>query len=396
MPNQATITSIRFHNFKALRSFSLSLRNVNVMVGPNNCGKSTILGACRILASAIRSARAKSPQWLVLPESDGYGYRIPHESIPTSIENVHTDYEDVVSTVVFRISNGNTLKLLFTTDRECFLIPTSPKGVRSPSDFRREFPLTIGVVPVLGPLEHNEQIVEEATVSRALQTHRASRHFRNYWKYFPDGFDSFAKLVRETWPGMAIMPPEKTDMMSRNLQMFCEEGRIIRELYWAGFGFQIWCQLLTHICRATDDAMIVIDEPEIYLHPDVQRQLLNILRELGPDVLVATHSTEVMTEADPTEIILVDKTHKSGKRLNDVSGVQQALNTIGSIQNITLTRLARNRRVLFVEGSNDYTIIRRFCRRLGYQALASGSDITPVESGGFSSWERIKALFLGY
>ena len=74
--------------------------------------------------------------------------------------------------------------------------------------------------------------------------------------------------------------------------MFCLEDRMTRELYWAGFGFQIWCQLLTHLCRAQDSSLVVIDEPEVYLHPDVQRQLIGILRELGPDVLLATHSTE--------------------------------------------------------------------------------------------------------
>ena len=42
-------------------------------------------------------------------------------------------------------------------------------------------------------------------------------------------------------------------------------------------------------------------------HPDVQRQLLSLLRTLGPDILLATHSTEILAEADPSEIALVDK-----------------------------------------------------------------------------------------
>src|SRR5579859_4031623 len=69
------------------------------------------------------------------------------------------------------------------------------------------------------------------------------------------------------------------------LAMFCDERRIERELFWAGFGFQVWCQLLTHILRAETATVLVIDEPEIYLHPDLQHQLLSLLRDLGPDVL---------------------------------------------------------------------------------------------------------------
>jgi hypothetical protein len=48
------------------------------------------------------------------------------------------------------------------------------------------------------------------------------------------------------------------------------------------------------------------------------------------------------------------------------------------------------------EGESDFLIIRRFARCLGLQQLASSADITPVESGGFSAWERIKALAWGF
>jgi hypothetical protein len=139
----------------------------------------------------------------------------------------------------------------------------------------------------------------------------------------------------------------------------------------------------------------VIDEPEIYLHPDVQRQLLGILRELSTDILLATHSVEIIGEADPSEILLVDKKRRSAKRLRDIEGIQQACESLGSAQNITLTQLARTRKIIFVEGVNDYTIIRRFSRRLGYEELSSGNDLTPFESGGFTSWDRVKALSWG-
>ena len=113
---------------------------------------------------------------------------------------------------------------------------------------------------------------------------------------------------------------------------------------------------------------------------------------MGADVLIATHSTEIMAEADPTEIVLVDKRKRVAERLRDVTGVQRALDSVGSVQNITLTALARNRRVLFVEGHDDYRLLRRFARRLGLLELAAGFGITSLESGGFSSWKRVTAL----
>ena len=177
--------------------------------------------------------------------------------------------------------------------------------------------------------------------------------------------------------------------------MFCSENRLDRELFWAGFGFQIWCQLLTHISRCNESSLIVIDEPEVYLHPDVQRQLLGILRDVNPDIVLATHSTEILGEADPSEILLIDKAKASAKRLRDVEGIQQALDSLGSIQNLTLTQLARTRKILFVEGINDYKVVRRFAKLVGLSELATGTELTPFESGGFSSWERVKALSWG-
>lgn len=271
----------------------------------------------------------------------------------------------------------------------------SGRAVNSVATFKSNFPITLTCVPVLGPVEHREQRREKHTVVAGLTTHRASRHFRSYWHYYSKGFEKFSNLIRTTWPGMEIHPPEIVDAMTGELSMFCLEGRMSRELYWVGFGFQVWCQLLTHLSRAGDSTMVVIDEPEAYLHPDVQRQLLAILREIGPDVLLATHSTEIMSEADPSEIILIDKRKSTGERLKDIAGLQRALVAIGSIQNITLTALAKNRRVLFVEGDDDFRLLRRFARKLAMTELAAGMGITALESGGFGSWQRITILASG-
>ena len=47
---------VEFHRFKVFRNFTVNLRSFNILVGPNNAGKSTILAAFRILASAMRKA----------------------------------------------------------------------------------------------------------------------------------------------------------------------------------------------------------------------------------------------------------------------------------------------------------------------------------------------------
>lgn len=397
MPDSTRIAKVHFHQFKAFASYALSLEHLNILVGPNNSGKSTIIGAVRALASALRIAKTRPPELAVLDDQRVWAYRVPATSLPISLENVHTDYAAGDSHVTFLLSNRNSLRLHFPENGGCFLIPEPHSGdnIRTPSAFRRSFPVALTVVPILGPVEHRERRRERDTVIAGLSTHRASRHFRSYWHYFPDGFDRFAELVRRTWPGMEIQRPEVADIMTGELAMFCLEGRMTRELFWAGFGFQVWCQLLTHLSRAQDSTLLVVDEPEVYLHPDVQRQLLTILRESGPDILLATHSTEMMAEADPSEIVLIDKGRQSADRLKDIAGVQRAMDLVGSVQNITLTALARHRRVLFVEGDQDFRILRRFARKLGLSELGTGTGITTLESGGFGSWRRVTTLAEG-
>jgi predicted ATP-dependent endonuclease of OLD family len=56
-------TSVKFRNFKSLKDFTVRLRAINVLVGPNNAGNSTILDAFRAMAAAHKfaSRRVQSP-----------------------------------------------------------------------------------------------------------------------------------------------------------------------------------------------------------------------------------------------------------------------------------------------------------------------------------------------
>lgn len=394
--SEVRISSVKFTNFKALSNYSISLSETNILVGANNAGKSTIISAFRILDVALRKARRLKAERVPLPSGGvGFGHRVPEQQISVSLENVTTNYNNDDSRIEFRLTNKNKLFLFFPNEGGCILHWESNGAlITTPLKFKSAFPINIQVVPVLGPLEHEEPYVTEETVKNSLNTHRACRHFRNYWYYFKENWEEFSEMISTTWPNMSMSKPE-LDVGNKKLSMFVAEERIDREVYWAGFGFQIWCQLLTHLSRASEASIVVIDEPEIYLHPDIQRQLLSILRALDADVLLATHSVEIMGEADPSEILLVSKGSKSAKRLKDIEGVQFAVEELGSAQNITLSHLARTKKILFVEGMSDYKTLRRFAKNLGMADLASGNDLTAFESGGFSSWEKIKSFAWG-
>jgi energy-coupling factor transporter ATP-binding protein EcfA2 len=366
-------TSVSFRNFKAFKQYSIALSSFNVLVGPNNAGKSTVITAFRILAEAMRKAKAKAPELLRGPTGDAFGYRVSLAELPVAAENIFSDYDDSEpASINFRISNGNHLILQFPEREVCNMFADSVgKAVRTPSAFRTNFNCEVAFVPVLGPVEHNEPLFQKEAARLALITHRASRNFRNIWYHYPDRFSEFRALLQRTWPGMDIELPKLDRSGDRTLlHMFAVEDRLPRELYWSGFGFQVWCQMLTFIVEGQRASLLAIDEPDIYLHSDLQRQLLSILKEIGSDILLATHSTELVSGADPSDIVVVTRGSRSAKRLKDPSQLQAVFTTLGSNLNPTLTQLAKSRRALFVEGK-DFQIISWFAERLGRDRVAN-------------------------
>lgn len=378
------IVSIKFSHYKAFDNFSLNLQEFNVLVGPNNSGKSTIVGALRILHEGLRRARAKKPDRLYMDAAVHYGYKLNLDGLPVAGENIFHEYdESKAASVTFRLSNENKLILYFPEPGSCFLIPEMRSGeIRTPKGFRDAFDLDIAFVPILGPVDQHEPLYGKEAARLALFASGASRNFRNIWYHYPDDFDRFRELIQFTWPGMDIKPPE-TGEDEKTLYMFCPEERLDREICWAGYGFQVWCQMLSFIVKSSNASVLVIDEPDIYLHSDLQRQLVALLRELGPDIVIATHSTEIIAECEPTSLLNINKRKTAASRVRDVSQLKRVFSALGSNLNPTLTQLAKTRRAVFVEGL-DFQILSPVARTLGMQRLANRSDFAVIQLEGFN------------
>jgi energy-coupling factor transporter ATP-binding protein EcfA2 len=287
-------TIVEFKRFKAFEAFRVDLRKFNVLVGPNNAGKSTIIAAFRILSEAMRRANSRKAELFQGPKGRVYGHAVDLRSAFIAEENLFFDYrDDEPAYITFTLASQNTLTLYFPEQGTCYLIPDAQgKICTTPSTFKTNFKCKIGFAPILSPVDHKERLYKPEAARLALLSYEASRNFRNIWYHFPDRFEDFRQLVETTWPGMSVERPEVVRVDDQAcLFMYCPEKRRPREIFWSGFGFQIWCQMLTHIMQARDASIFLIDEPDVYLHSDLQRQLIAILKSLGPMVILATHST---------------------------------------------------------------------------------------------------------
>jgi len=79
---------VDFHRFKAFLHFVLYLRHFNILVGPNNAGKSTILAAFRILAAAQKKARSRKPEIIRGLRGQAFGYVIDISGVSVAEENI--------------------------------------------------------------------------------------------------------------------------------------------------------------------------------------------------------------------------------------------------------------------------------------------------------------------
>ena len=143
----------------------------------------------------------------------------------------------------------------------------------------------------------------------------------------------------------------------------------------------------THFRRGGKDFILIIDEPDIYLHPDLQRKLLHGVREKFGQFLLATHAIEIINEADSNELISINSDFKAGKRINSEAEFSSLYQYIGSGSNADFAKIARARKVIFVEGK-DAKILRKMANRFDLKTLADVQNIPIIQLGGFSEWKK--------
>lgn len=187
------------------------MRHGNVLVGPNNAGKSSLLDAFRLLEACYRHARNKNPSLIQIPDGNVFsGYEVPDNVLPFSLANATHNYSDRDAVLDFRHANGAHAIIRLHPERQTkFYIDAAGPRLTTSSKFRRAFPVELVIVPTLAPLEAEEQWVQDATVQRNATTRLASRVLRNIWlRRSEEDFESFRDDVVAAWPSIQLKKPE--------------------------------------------------------------------------------------------------------------------------------------------------------------------------------------------
>jgi hypothetical protein len=383
------IIDLQLTNFRKFTSFHLRIRKGNILVGPNNAGKSSVLDAFRLLEACYRHSRTRNPSLIQIEGRNVfYGYEIPDTVLPFSLANIACNYSGEDAILDFEHSNKTHAYIRLNPDRPTkFYLDVGGRPSTS-SKFRRAFPIDLIIIPTLAPLEAEEVWVRDETVQRNATTRLASRVLRNIWlRRTDDEFDDFRLDIERAWPNIRLKKPEIWRSSPPIVEMYYSEDRNDREVRCSGFGFQVWMQIQTHLRRATPQSILIIDEPDIYLHPDLQHRLLRNVRNRFSQFVMATHSVEIINDAEPDEIVAINPQYRSGRRIRTEEEFSELYHYLGSTDNADFARIARARKVIFVEGK-DGRLLRRLASRLRFEDLANPQGTPVVSLGGFSQWRR--------
>lgn len=174
------------------------------------------------------------------------------------------------------------------------------------------------------------------------------------------------------------------DAYENKLNLYVYDAEYSAEIGLMGSGLQMWLQMVWFISRCSPDSTIVLDEPDVYMHPDLQRKIYKIVTSRFKQVIIATHSVEIISAAEPYQIVTIDKTTRKMQYANNYKAVQSVIANLGSEHNLSLTRLGNTKKCVFVEGNDVKTLLR-------LQAIVDPQYQVPIDhvpSVSLGGWAR--------
>lgn len=394
------LKSLRLVKFRTFEDFTVSFGEGAYLVGPNNAGKSTILTALRTADALLRHSYRRKPDINATDEGVSVSaFPVNLREFPALRDSLRHEFGVAESRLELQWKDGARLVAVWPVEdsddeREAFFYLNAPGGfpVRSPAKAKEAFP-PLGIVPILGPTEHTEKLLADEYVRQSMSSRLSSRHFRNQLRLMHESekLEEFLAWARP-WLGELSFDRLGQHIGDDGLVVeafFYESGsRVPKEIVWAGDGIQVWLQLLFHIYRVRDCSSIILDEPEVYLHPDLQRRLVHLLEQTDRQVIVATHSAEMVAESDGRLTTLVDKSRKRASRPRTDADYQMLSSTLGTAFNLRLAKALRSRVAVFVEGQ-DMVILRRFAKTLGLESIEREAGLTVIPLNGYSNWGQV-------
>lgn len=388
------IKYIELENYRCFLKTKLLIKDLTIIVGSNNAGKSTLIEALRIVSNIVK--RYQYANFYEVPKALQYlnckkGIKIECNKLKIDLNTIVNFYRDEIATIKAVYENGNKIIIKLSTIGAYAYIQSKEGNVAQKRSDTYDIELEkIAILPQLSLTREMEKKYTEDIIEGNLETYLSSKHFRNELLYFKQGkFSKFKSFSEKTWEGLRIKNLDYDPLEGENayISLIVEDNRFPAEIGLMGSGIQMWLQIIWFIVKSENADIIILDEPDVYMHPDLQRKLLKLVKKEFKQVIIATHSIEIISEVEPQNIVTVDKKSKRMNYASELNAVQNMIDDLGSAQNLSLIRLGVMKRCVFVEGK-DIKYLNKFYQVLYPNSTFSLETLPCIPLGGWSRFDE--------
>lgn len=306
------LKSVRVVRFKRVSDATFAVENVNVLVGGNNSGKSTIIQAAHFGIGLLQTIQASGIKW---PQSGSKPTSLnPTDIIYSPSEDVYalgpggrlSSDKDLGPQIEYTLSSGETCAVSFFKGKNRNIAVNVTNAPVAQKLARLDRPFSV-FSPGLAGVAKREAYVSDGVLFRSLARGDANLVLRNIllrlWPTATSDKDqqhrwsNFLSELREVFPTIDLRVAFDAALDEHTTVSITTDGKHWVPLEIVGTGVLQATQILSYIHRF-QPSLMVLDEPDSHLHPDNQRLLCGLLRRVTADretqVVLTTHSRHVI------------------------------------------------------------------------------------------------------
>lgn len=379
---------LEISNFKSYASSGrIPLDHPSVLIGPNNCGKTTALQAIALWSIAVRTWRQESQQAQTKKRTGQPINRLNLLSVPVP-KTRHFWRNLKVSAKGLHISVGVeidgavepvTMVFRHHPSDELIYAEPHPATARMPQVLERAARLDVAMLYPMSGIASDEPLITRNRIDYHLGRGSTAEVLRNLCLVVhqdnPSDWQEITALMQRLFQVSLSIPKENE---GGSLDLFYQQQGADRplDLSLAGRGFQQMLLILAHL-YSHKGSVLLIDEPDAHLEILRQQQIYALLTSIADrnhcQVLMATHSEVVMQEALDSHLTLILAGH--AEDLAAKPELKESLKRFGAAHYV---RARETGYVLYLEGSNDLAILRAYAERLQHPVrdrIADGSHL---------------------